>query len=113
MRDAKDVRVDRKRGLLESDRHDDARRFSPDAGERFELLAFRRYLSIVLLDEAARGLNDILRFHSKETARANDLLDVALLGVGQFFRRRIFAKEHRRRHVHPSVGALGRKNHGD
>jgi len=40
MRDAKDVRIDCESGLLEGDRHDHARGFSSDAGERFELLAF-------------------------------------------------------------------------
>ena len=66
MRDAKDVRIDRQRGFVESSRHDDARRLASDARERFEIFALVRHAPAEALDESRAQAMMFLAFMRKK-----------------------------------------------
>ncbi len=88
-RHPEDVRIDRKRFAFESDRHDDARRLSSDAGQGFEQLTLLRHVATVPFVYFARRRDDVLRFGAKETARLDDALHVGRIRAPQRLRRRI------------------------
>ncbi|HEY9179443.1 MAG TPA: hypothetical protein VIO32_01910 [Candidatus Baltobacteraceae bacterium] len=110
---AKDVRVDGDLGFFKRHRHNHARRFSADAGQRFQLLAFARHLASVFFDQFLGTVDDVPRLRPEKAARLDDALDVLLPGLGKFFGGRIFSEQDRRRHIHARVGALRREYHRD
>ena len=111
MGDAKDVRVDSEGRFAERYREHDARRLSPDAGERFELLARLGHASTVKGDERTRRGDNILCLRSEEAARLNQSLDIRKSRRRQGLRIRIGGEKRGRRKVHARVGTLRRKNH--
>ena len=114
MRDAKDVRIDRKRAsalnaaamttlaVLRPTPASDSR-WSRSCGTRPPKRSTR--------SRAQR--DDVLRLHPKEATRLDDLFDIGLPRTRELLRRRIFGEERRRGRIDPRVGALRRENHRD
>jgi len=96
VRNAEHVRINREGRRFEHDRHHDVGGLPADARQRFQLGPFARNFTTVLLDQSARGGDDVLGLRAEEPARLDDPLDVALPRRGQ--RRRIgIAREQERR----------------
>ncbi len=108
---AKDVRVDSEGRFAERYREHDARRLSPDAGERFELLARFGHSSTVKGDERTRRGDDVLCLRSEEAARLNQSFDIRKSCRRQGIRIRIGGEKRGRREIHACVGTLRRKDH--
>ena len=112
-REAVDVSVDGKCGVVEGLNHEDGGGFVADAGEVFEFLEGARNLAGVAGEEEAGHFADIFRLHGREAAGADDGVNLRG-GEGGHFRGRVGQGEERGGDlVDAHVGALGGEDDGN
>ena len=111
--DAKDMRVDRDRGLTEGDVQDDVGRLAADAGQLLERFACRRDLAAVVFEQQLAGGQNVFCLGAEKP----DALDVVFQSRGAEFeypRRRVgHLVEFARREIDALVGSLRRQHDRD
>ena len=111
VRDAEDVRVDRHRGLAESDVEHDVGGLAADAGQCFERHAVAGHPAAVPRDQQAAGFEQVLRLGAVEADRA-DVRGEAVLAEREHLGRRVGDGEQPpRRLVDADIGRLRREQH--
>ena len=98
------------RGKTEGGAEDDVGRLAPHAGKVDQLLELIRHPAFVLLDQYAAGGLDVFGLVAEEAGALHGLFQFGQRGGGEMGRIGVLAKQRRRDHVHPLVGALGRED---
>src|SRR5437868_14770805 len=76
VRQADDMRIDRKTRNIERHAQDHVRRLASDAGKRHQVLDSRRHLAMKSLRQRGAAGDDGLRFDVEESGRLDDAFDV-------------------------------------
>jgi len=111
--DAEDMRVDRNRGLTESDVENDVGSLAADAGQCLERLTIARHLAPMLLNQLFRKGNNVLRLGAEEPDGLDQLAYPFFPERDHLLRRVGGGEQGGRSLVDPRIGRLCGENDGN
>ena len=111
--DAENVRIDRDSRLAERDIEDDVGGLAADSGQDLELVPCARNFAAEVVDQNARGGDDVLCLCVEQADGLDVLLQLFLAKIQHLLRRLDFSEQCAGRFVHPDIGRLRRQGYGD